>query len=921
MLPLLPHATLETSLYTAVLVGILVVWFFQETFGWGFVGLVVPGYLASVLAVQPLSGAVMIVEAIATWLVYTRISDTVPRWWPWTPLFGRDRFFGILVISVLVRLFMEATLLPALAQRLAWLPPQQLHSFGLVIVPLLANGIWRSGLEAGLVRIGTPVLLTWAILRFVLLGNTNLSLAEFELTYEDLALNFVGSPRAYLLVLVGAWLGSWSNLRWGWEYGGILVPGLLTLCWLMPERLAATLAEATVLALIVGAVLHHPVLRNVNLTGGRPLVLSFLVAWTGRFVLGWLLGSRLLGVHVHDLFGFGYLLPTLLAMRMVKHGTPLMALIPTALTSLAGFLCASALGYALYLILPPAGRESARAEPILSDNALRRLELAAYADEGDAPERPESLLDAPSEEILSGGGGFGALWVRPGGRPLILVTRAGPLGAAGAAVALAQTLDVRGLLLCAPEGPACAGASDALELRMPVLRLEPGAAATLAFQGTIPPGLDLSRLGSLVQELDVVPGDRLVLSLPDPVRLRVAANAAPSALSTLREALQPLAASSSGQESPGSPRNLPSLSWLDHEVLAPLFRWTARGTEAQDALRVASAAAREVGLRVGVEGDRALISGSEWRMLLDRGASGPLIAVQRAEDDPGAPGLGAALGAALGARAVIVDDPPSAPVDQPAVQRAAQVALLAALRQDPRGAVWTVRGIRDLFDPGAEVVLTAGHPALRPEEESPGLSAIGAQLGDLGYPSRWTDGAGRRLSFLDPGNTARAAAAAAGGESGTIWAGALLLARAAPLDETHPWWGALSQLPRRDLAVGDLIAAVERAGAPPAPTAGAWADLAQLAWRWVDTGRPEHLGALTRAARVLGVTLTLDCDALLGCRWVGLEAPEGADDEGLLIPVGAAFHAPASPAGDPPAAWRVALGAEVLPVRGLRAPR
>lgn len=917
MLPLLPHATLETSLFTAVLVGVLVVWFFQETLGWGFTGLVVPGYLASVLAVQPLSGVVMIGEAITTWLVFARISDSVPRWWPWTPLFGRDRFFGILVISVLVRLSLEGALLPALAGNLPWLPPQQLHSFGLVIVPLLANGLWRSGLESGLVRVGAPVLLTWAILRYILLDHTNLSLAGFELTYEDLALNFVGSPKAYMLVLVGAWLGSWSNLRWGWEYGGILVPGLLTLCWLMPERLAATLAEAAVLALIVGAVLHHPILRNVNLTGGRPLVLSFLVAWTARFALGWLLGSRVLGVHVHDLFGFGYLLPTLLALRMVKHGTPLMTLIPTALTSLAGFLCASALGYALYLLLPPSGPEIARVEPVESANALRRLELAAYADEGAAPRQPERLLSSPTEEIVDGGEGFGALWVRPGGRPLVLTARAGPLGMAAAAAALAEALNVRGLLLCAPEGPACAGAIEALELQLPVMRIEPGSTATLAFQGTLPPALDLSRLGAQIEDLEVIPGDRLVLSLPDEARLHVAASAGAGTPSSLGDALQPLAGSSAGEATPGAPRELSALRWLDREVLAPLLRWTQAGPGAEDALRVAAGAAGQVGLRVGVEGSRVVLSGPAWRIFLDREAAGPVIVAPRSQDDPGADALGAALAAALDARALIVDDPPTAPVIEPEVQRAAQVALLGVLRQDPRRSVWTVRGIRDLFDPGAEVVLATGRPALRPEQEAPGLRAVGEQLGRLGYPSAWFDGAGRRLSFLDPGNTARAAAAAAGAESGTIWAGALLLARAAPLSEAHPWAAALGDLPRRSRAVRDLVLAAQRAGSRPAPVTGAWARLMELAWRWVDTGRPEDLGEALRAARDLGVAPLVDCDAALGCRWIELPRPDEEAGAGLLVPIGGAFRAPATPGGELPMAWRVALGAEVLPFSGL----
>ena len=48
MFSLFPPDTLDTSLLTPVLIGLLWTWFFQETLGWGLSGLVVPGYLAAV---------------------------------------------------------------------------------------------------------------------------------------------------------------------------------------------------------------------------------------------------------------------------------------------------------------------------------------------------------------------------------------------------------------------------------------------------------------------------------------------------------------------------------------------------------------------------------------------------------------------------------------------------------------------------------------------------------------------------------------------------------------------------------------------------------------------------------------------------------------------------------------------------------
>ena len=60
---LLPTSSMDSSILTPVLIGVLLVWLFQETLGWGLSGLVVPGYLASVLVIDPAAGALVLVEA------------------------------------------------------------------------------------------------------------------------------------------------------------------------------------------------------------------------------------------------------------------------------------------------------------------------------------------------------------------------------------------------------------------------------------------------------------------------------------------------------------------------------------------------------------------------------------------------------------------------------------------------------------------------------------------------------------------------------------------------------------------------------------------------------------------------------------------------------------------------------------------
>ncbi|MFN7147393.1 MAG: poly-gamma-glutamate biosynthesis protein PgsC/CapC, partial [Myxococcota bacterium] len=334
-----------------MLIGLFVVWAFQETLGWNFTGLVVPGYLASIFTIHPATGMVVVSEALVTVSIVLLLSERVPAWWPWTRLFGRDRFFLFLLTSVAVRIALEGGGFDLARQAFGLRVEEGLHSMGLVLVPLLANAFWRAG-AGGMPRVAVPVLLTWALLEWVFVPFTNLSLSSFELTYEDLALNFVGSPRAYILLLIGAAMGSWANQRWGWDYGGIIVPGLLALCWSAPASLAATIGEAVVIAALLKASFRLPVLRTANLTGGRPLVLAFTLGYLTKFAMGWAFGGAWPGFAVRDLYGFGYLLSSIVALRIVKHGEPFRSVVPALVTSLGAFVGGSAVAWGLAVLLP-----------------------------------------------------------------------------------------------------------------------------------------------------------------------------------------------------------------------------------------------------------------------------------------------------------------------------------------------------------------------------------------------------------------------------------------------------------------------------------------------------------------------------------------------------------------------------------------
>jgi len=355
---LFPASGLDNSLFAAVLLGLLCLYLLNESFGWVFTGLVVPGYLASVFVIQPLAGGVILVEAVATYLVARCVSDWLSPWMPWNRFFGRERFFLILLCSVAVRLLFEAALLPALGERLAeegWVAPSlvtSLFSVGLIVVPLTANMMWRTGLERGLPQVVVATGLIWAALGLVLIPYTNLSISDFELSYENVAQGFLASPKTYIILLVGAYLATRSSITWGWDSHGIVVVALVALAWLSPLKVVTTVTEVLLLVAAVRLLLGLPGLRTANLEGPRRIVVVFSVGFVLKYALCHVLAAGYPGLKATDYFGFGYLLPSLLALKVLQRGSAAKVLLPTLETSLAALVLGVGIGLGLALLDP-----------------------------------------------------------------------------------------------------------------------------------------------------------------------------------------------------------------------------------------------------------------------------------------------------------------------------------------------------------------------------------------------------------------------------------------------------------------------------------------------------------------------------------------------------------------------------------------
>ena len=351
-LPLFPEGGLASSVITTVWVGVFVLCFFNLRFGWVLSGLVVPGYLVPLLIVKPMAALVILVEAIMTYVLVWLFSEKLSRG-RYPGLFGRDRFMGLVLASIFVRLSMDGYVLPQLAdwleqnfdRRFDW--QDNLQSFGLVIISLLANQFWKPGLVRGLGAAVVTIGLTFLIVRYGLMELTNFRMSGVSYLYEGLASSILASPKAYIILTLTAMFASHMNVRYGWDFSGILIPALIALQWYQPTKIITSFAEAIVIYSAARLILKLPMMANVTLEGGRKLLLFFNISFSWKIALGWFVVWQGLEVKTTDFYGFGYLLSTLIAIKAHdKNIFPRLAR-STLQVSLMGAVMGNVVGFAL----------------------------------------------------------------------------------------------------------------------------------------------------------------------------------------------------------------------------------------------------------------------------------------------------------------------------------------------------------------------------------------------------------------------------------------------------------------------------------------------------------------------------------------------------------------------------------------------
>ncbi|MDQ6993345.1 MAG: poly-gamma-glutamate biosynthesis protein PgsC/CapC [Mariprofundus sp.] len=384
-LAIFPETSLASSVVTTVWVGVFVVAFFNLRLGWVLSGLVMPGYVVPLLISKPWAAAVLLLEGVMTYWIVWLFSEYFSKHGPWSNLFGRDRFFALFLVSVAVRIVMDGWLLPvAGASFNEWLNinfdyRNNLHSFGLIIVALMANQFWKTGLLRGIVPMFVTLGVTYLIVRYGLMELTNFSISGINYLYEDIAASMLASPKAYIILIVTALIASRMNMHYGWDFNGILIPALLALQWYQPTKILISFAEAFLIYGLAIWLLRAPFLQQISIEGGRKLLLFFNVGFAYKMLLGYVLLWFFPEYKPTDFFAFGYLLSTLIAIKMHDKGIAARLTRATLQTSLVAVVVASMVGYALTFLpdlwswpVPPAAA-NARAQYVNPDERLINL--------------------------------------------------------------------------------------------------------------------------------------------------------------------------------------------------------------------------------------------------------------------------------------------------------------------------------------------------------------------------------------------------------------------------------------------------------------------------------------------------------------------------------------------------------------------
>lgn len=305
-LALFPEAGLSSAVITTVFVGVLVSIFFNLRLGWPLVGLVIPGYLAPLFLAQPRMAAFSVLEGMLGYLFFFILTSLAHRFGVWPNLFGRDRFFAVVLMSIVTRICVDGFFLSE---------AYPFHSVGFILTALMINYYWTSGIKSGFFMMCVTTAITAVIVRYGLMEFTNFRLSQINYLYLESWSAFLESPKIYMVLAATAFIASRMNFSYGLDFGGLIIPALLALQWYDPIRILITLIEAWFIYLL-GSALIRALLSRESILGGRKIAFFFSIGFLYKMVSGFFLLHFFPDIKALDYYGFGYLLSTFIAIKI-----------------------------------------------------------------------------------------------------------------------------------------------------------------------------------------------------------------------------------------------------------------------------------------------------------------------------------------------------------------------------------------------------------------------------------------------------------------------------------------------------------------------------------------------------------------------------------------------------------------------------
>lgn len=416
MLPIFPEHAIDLSLHTAILLGMIFAWMMNEWFGWVFAGFVVSGYLCALALLAPGSLMVIVIEAVLTYVIVWFLAAGLSHSGVWSRVFGRERFLLFLLVAIPIRLLITGALMPRLQDHLlaaGWTAEQLgagLFGVGIVLVPLTANAFWKLGVTRGFVQVGTTTSLT--IVAVVLLSKvTNLGFGSFAQTFDALATSPFESSRIVLVLVCTVFVAAHNNLRYGWDFGGILVPALLSMLAFTPLRFVTTVGEIAILFWVYSLFLKIPGVATLDFGGPRRIVSVYAVALFTKWGVAFGIAKLHLDLPVGDIYGFGYLLTSLVVTRCLKTGSFLKTATPIVWTSMQGIALSMPMAMALAWLgnvhHPPSLQQ---AQPLPGEVSLAVLSMSRDV-------APDAVANSVPPD------GVGPANTRRNGAPCLVATR------------------------------------------------------------------------------------------------------------------------------------------------------------------------------------------------------------------------------------------------------------------------------------------------------------------------------------------------------------------------------------------------------------------------------------------------------------------------------------------------------------------